>query len=84
MIKKVLVMMAFLSVVLIEAKICVRSCYFSAGGYGIGMAWSIPNSQSCTTFPRNGATVYYAYATDGYVFDTGVIDGWDTGMSVGC
>lgn len=28
--------------------------------------------------------VNYTYVVDDYVFDSGVIDGWDTGMSVGC
>lgn len=82
--KKLITVLAVMFIVAVEAKVCTKSCYLSAGGYGVGMGWNVPNGTKCSGNPPNGATVHYAYATSDYVFEQGVVYGWDIGMSVGC
>lgn len=81
--KKLMTVLAVMSVIAVEARVCTSSCYVSAGGYGVGMGWNVPNGSSCTGHPPRGIKVYYAYATADAVFDTGVVNSWD-GTSVGC
>ncbi|MEY8761118.1 hypothetical protein [Chryseobacterium tongliaoense] len=81
--KKLMTDLAMVAFVAIEAKVCTKGCYNSAGGYGIGMGWNVPNGTACTGNPPRGTTVHYAYATSDYVFDTGVVDSWE-GTSIGC
>lgn len=81
--KKLMTVLAVMAVVAVEARVCTSSCYVSAGGYGVGMGWNVPNGTACSGTPPRGTTVYYAYATTDGVFDTGVVDSWNGG-SVGC
>lgn len=82
--KKIMTFIAFAAVIVVEARVCTSSCYVSAGGYGIGMGWNVPNGTACSGTPPRGAIVHYAYAASDYVFEQGVINGWEQGMSVGC
>ncbi len=82
--KKLMIILAVMAVVAVEAKVCTSGCYVSAGGYGVGMGWNVPNGTACSGTPPRGATVHYAYATSDYVFEQGVVNGWEPGMSVGC
>ena len=80
--KKILFTLLIFSAILVDAKICTKSCYSSAGGYGMGYGWSIPNGGTCGAIPF-GSDVYYAYATTEHVFDQGVIENY-AGFGVGC
>lgn len=82
--KKIILLASIFAFCALEAKVCTSSCYLSAGGYGVGMGWNVPNGSACSGTPPRGATVHYAYATSDYVFEQGVVDGWEQGMSVGC
>lgn len=80
--KKVLLFLFVFSALILDAKVCTKSCYNSSGGYGIGYAWEFPDNKACGAIPLGGP-VYYAFAFADYVFEQGVIDNYQ-GVGVGC